>query len=206
MTSLEEIKNLLVGLEENLSNGLNRILVDDCCKVRTMYQSVFPEVEVKLDLFHAVQRVTKVIPKGFEFSKRLAKDFGIIFQQNGDCGEVQKMSTPSPPVLVENLYNLRKRWNTFLSLEEMNRARSEIDRLNAHIRKGCLSRLKPGEGTESNERLHKNLNKSLLCGATMVGPEIAMAIISLIFYVSNCKKCGKKAQAECQNSSFCTAY
>ena len=91
------------------------------------------------------------------------------------------MSTPSPPVLLENLYNLGKRWNTFLSLEEMNRARSEIDCLNAHIRKGCLSGLKPGEGTESNERLHKNLNKSLLFGATMVGPEIAIAIISLIF-------------------------
>jgi len=74
----------------------------------------------------------------------------------------------------------------------MNRARSEIDRLTAHIRKGCLSGLKPGEGTESNERLHNTLNKSLLCGATTVGPEIAIAIISLIFYVINCKKCGKK--------------
>lgn len=191
-TSFEEIRTLLVGLKENLSNGLNRILVDDCCKVRTLYQSVFPEVEVKLDLFHAVQRVTKVIPKGSEFSKRFAKDFGMIFRQNGDCGEVCKMSTPSPPVLLENLDNFRKRWNTFLSLEEMNRARSEIDRLTAHIRKGCLSGSKPGEGTESNERLHNTLNKSLLCGATTVGPEIAIAIISLIFYAINCKKCGKK--------------
>jgi len=74
----------------------------------------------------------------------------------------------------------------------MNRARSEIDRLTAHIRKGRLSGLKPGEGTESNERLHNTLNKSLLCGATTVGPEIATAIISLIFYAINCKKCGKK--------------
>ena len=146
-TSFEEIRTLLVGLKENLSNDLNRIIVDDCCKVRTLYQSVFPEVEVKLDLFHVVQ-VTKVIPKGSEFSKRFAKDFGMIFRQNGDCGEVRKMSTPSPPVLLENLETFRKRWNTFLRLEEMNRARTEIDRLTVHIRKGCLSELKPGKGTE----------------------------------------------------------
>lgn len=102
------------------------------------------------------------------------------------------MSTPSLPVLLENLETFRKWWNTFLRLEEMNRARTEINRLTVHIRKGCLSELKPGEGTESNERLHNTLNKSLLCGATTIGPEIAIAIISLIFYAVNCKKRGEK--------------
>lgn len=37
----------------------------------------------------------------------------------------------------------------------------------------------------------------MLCGATTIGPEIAIAIISLIFYAVNCKKCGTKHE---QNS------
>ena len=73
------------------------------------------------------------------------------------------MATPSQAVILENLDNFSKRWSTFLNLEGMNRALLEIDHLRAHIRKGCLSDLKPGEGTESNKRLHNTLNKSLLC-------------------------------------------
>ena len=63
-TAFEEIRSLFVGLKDKLSNELKRIIVDDCYKVRALHQSVFPGVEVKLDLFHAVQRVSKVIPKG----------------------------------------------------------------------------------------------------------------------------------------------
>ena len=198
-TSFEEIRSLLVGLKEKIRTELKRVVVDDCCKVRALYQSVFPGVEVKLDIFHAVQRVTKVIPKGSEFSKKFSKDLGMIFRQNGDCGEFREMATPSQAVILENLENFSKRWSAFLSLEEMNRARLEIDHLRAHIRKDCLSDLEPGEGTESNERLHNTLNKSLLCGATTVGPELAIAIISLIFYAINCKRDGRKHE---QNSKI----
>ena len=198
-TSFEEIRSLLVGLKEKIRTELKRVVVDDCCKVRALYQSVFPGVDVKLDLFHAVQRVTKVIPKGSEISKKFSKDLGMIFRQNGDCGEIREMATPSQAVILENLDNFSKRWSAFLSLDGMNRARLEIDHLRAHISKGCLSDLKPGEGTESNERLHNTLNKSLLCGATTVGPELAIAIISLIFYAINCKRDGRKHE---QNSKI----
>ena len=167
------------------------MVVDDCCKVRALYQSVFPGVEVTLDVFHAVQRVTKVIPKGSEFSKKFSKDLGLVFRQNSDCGEVREMATPSQAVILENLDNFSRRWGTFLSLEGMNRALLEIDPLRGHIRKDCLSHLKPGEGTESNERLPNSLNKSLLCGATTLGPKLAIAIICLICYAINCKRDGK---------------
>ena len=81
----------------------------------------------------------------------------------------------------------------------MSRALLKIDHLRAHIRKSCLSDLKPGEGTESNERLHNTLIKSLFCEATTVGPELAIAIISLIFYAINCKRDGRKHE---QNSKI----
>ena len=181
----------MVG-QGKIGNELKRVVVDDCSKVKALYQSVCPGVEVKLDIFHTVQRVTKVTPQGSDFSKKFSKDLGMIFRQNGDFGEFREMATPPQAVILENLENFSKRWSAFLSLEGMNRALLEIDHLRVHIRKGCLSDLKPGEGTESDERLHNTLNKSLLCGATTVGPELAIAIISLIFYAINCKRDGKK--------------
>ena len=200
MMSFKEVRSLLVGLKEKISTELmKRVVLDDCCKVRALYQSVFPGVEVKLDIFHAVQRVAKVIPKGSQFSKKFSKDLGMTFRQNSDCGEVREMATPSQAVILENLENFSKRWSAFLSLEGMSRALLEINHLRAHIRKGCLSDLKPGEGAESNERLHNTLNKSLLCEATTVGPELAIAIISLIFYAINCKRDGRKQE---QNSKI----
>ena len=63
------------------------------------------------------------------------------------------MATPSPAVILENLDNFKKRWGSFLSLDQMNRARLEINHSSAHI-KSCSRYLKPGEGTEGNKRLH----------------------------------------------------
>ena len=46
MTLFDEIRPLLVGLKQHLSNKLNHIVVDDHCKVRAQHQFVFPGVEV----------------------------------------------------------------------------------------------------------------------------------------------------------------
>ena len=67
-----------------------------------------------------------------------------------------------------------------------------MENLHVHVKKGCLSGIHPGQGTECNERLHQTLNKSFLCGATTIGPEIAIAVITLMFYAFNCRKEGKK--------------
>ena len=189
-TSFEEIRSLLQELKEEID--VTRVIVDDCCKVRSLYQSVFPDVEVKLDLFHAVQRVTKTIPKGTELSKKFSKEFGMIFRAREDSSEVRKMPTPHPEVMTENLENFVKRWQTFLNQDNMERTLTEIDHLRRHISKGYLSDLNPGEGTESNGSLHHVLNRSLLCGATTIGPELAIAVITLLFYSINCKQRGTK--------------
>ena len=159
-TSFEEIRSLLQELKQEID--VTRVIVDDCCKVRSLYQSVFPDVEVKLDLFHAVQRVTKTIPKGTELSKKFSKEFGMIFRAREDSSEVHKMPTPHPEVMVENLENFVKRWRTFLNEDNMEPTLTEIDHLRRHIRKGCLSDLNPGEGTESNESLHHVSNRWIM--------------------------------------------
>lgn len=98
-------------------------------------------------------RVMKSIPKGTEFSKQFSKEFGTIFRSNGDRNTVRKLPTPAPEDIKTNLHNFLKRWNNFLKLDELKGTVSEIELLRIHIKKGCLSGLLPGEGTEPNESL-----------------------------------------------------
>ena len=63
-TAFDEINSLL---EQLVDTQISNVIVDDCCIVRVQCQSVFPGFQVKLDLFHVVQRVTKCILKGIKF-------------------------------------------------------------------------------------------------------------------------------------------
>ena len=57
-TSLEEVKPLLLKLKKRIQNESLVINTDNCCQVRQQIQDIFGQgVVVKLDLFHAVQRV-----------------------------------------------------------------------------------------------------------------------------------------------------
>lgn len=65
----EEVKDLFIDFKEKLDNDLESIIVDDFCRVRSLYRSILPGVSVKLDIFHAVQREVKTVPKGTEASR-----------------------------------------------------------------------------------------------------------------------------------------
>ena len=68
----------------------------------------------------------------------------------------------------------------------------EIEKLREHIRREYLSGIWPGSGTESNEQLHRFLNSSLLCGATSIGPELTIVVLSVLFYSYNFKRKARK--------------
>ena len=86
--AFEEIKDRLEHIRDLIGKpSVNLVIINDCCKVRVLYQLVFLGVKVKLDLFHGVQRVTRSIPKGTEFAKRFSKEFGQILRSNGDLGD-----------------------------------------------------------------------------------------------------------------------
>jgi len=56
-TAFAEIEWVLQSLTERSTDQLKTVYVDDCCKFR---RGVLGQnVSVKLDLFHAVQRITK---------------------------------------------------------------------------------------------------------------------------------------------------
>ena len=67
-------------------------------------------------------------------------------------------------------------WNSFTGSCVADRSLKQIEVLRAHIRKGSVSDIPPGFGTEKNEELHRLLNRSLSSGATRINIELAVAL------------------------------
>ena len=186
-TSSSEIIDSLKELKERLdkaSTNLKMIIVDDCCHVMHLYGQIFPGIKVRLDLFHACMRVVQTVPKSEDYSKQFANEFSLIFRQNGDLGNERTMSTPCPDEIESNLERLLFVWREKLKTETL----LQIENLRKHIKKGCLSEIPVGCGTEINERLHRHLNRSLLCGVSKIGPELAVAVMACALYAWNCKR------------------
>jgi len=53
-------------------------------------------VSVRLDIFHAVQRIVKTLPKGTIESYKFGKEVGLVFRKDGDVGEERMFPTPDP--------------------------------------------------------------------------------------------------------------
>ena len=70
-----EVKDLLQNVKNRPKVKVMSVHVNNCCQSRKQIQEVMGDVPVKLDLFHAIQRVTRVVPKGTEFSKTLQRIF-----------------------------------------------------------------------------------------------------------------------------------
>ena len=80
-----EVKDILISLKDRLQDGhLEYIIVDDCCKSRELYQEIFGDIPVKLDCFHAIQRLTKCFPKKFPDRKRVCNEMSYIIRQKGN--------------------------------------------------------------------------------------------------------------------------
>ncbi|CAH3167484.1 unnamed protein product [Porites lobata] len=94
------------------------------------------------------------------------------------------MSTPCPDEIESNLERLLFVWREKLKTETL----LQIENLRKHIKKGCLSEIPVGCGTEINERLHRHLNRSLLSGVSKIGPELAVAVMACALYAWNCKR------------------
>ena len=142
-TSFEEIREVLLQYKSRLEQAnkkLELICVDDCCKVRNKYKSVFESTPIKLDLYHACQRVCKTVTHiNHPLAESFRKEFGLIFRYNNDQGETRSRETPCERKILQNLNSFINRWgklpNSPLSLEKM----AEIEKIKKHIEKGCNS-------------------------------------------------------------------
>ena len=204
-TSFEEIREVLQKYKSRLDQAnkkLELICVDDCCKVRNKYESVFKSTPVKLDLYHACQRVCKtVIHSNHPLAGSFRKEFGLIFRYDNDQGESRFLETPCEEKILQNLNAFINRWNKLPNSPLSEETLVEIEKLKKHIVKGCLSGIPPGFGTERNEQLHRLLNRSMITGATRISVELAVAILTVLFYYHSSRT--SPAKHECNSKVAC---
>ena len=107
-------------------------------------QEVFGQnLNVKLDLFHAVQRVIKKVPKRDKRGRtmklvrqRMINDLRMVFRDPADIGSTRMANSPSPAVMLRNLDNFLKKWNDqkheghnilpCQTIEELNKLKTHI--------------------------------------------------------------------------------
>ncbi|XP_066918676.1 uncharacterized protein [Clytia hemisphaerica] len=144
---------------------------------------------VKLDLFHAVQRLTKTISKRHPFCKDLCNQLTLVFRDKNDTGEERTMPTPNPTQIIENMERFIKNWNTvsykgWKILQESFFMKWE--NLKVHVLLGCLSGIPVGHGTNKNENLHRQMR--IILPRNRLGIDTANALFNSIFYYHNEKK------------------
>ena len=194
--AFDNVEDTLVQLKQRLTaqgKNLKEFYIDNCCSWRNKLQHVFGnEVLVYLDIFHAVKRVAEKIPKRHPLRAECMQDLRMVFRDPADRGKERHMETPSPGVLQNNMDIFLQRWkNAEYDGKKVLKATAlkQIANIQVHMKKGCLSGIKPGRGTNRNENLHKNLNS--IMSASKYGVEYAYALLSLCFFRHNEKQLAK---------------
>jgi hypothetical protein len=113
-------------------------------------------------------------------------DLKLVFRQPEDQGLSRKKDTPDPVVILTNLKGFTKKWNLcgidgWRMLNE--KVHKEISSLEVHIKKGCLSGIPAGAGTNRNERLHRHLKPHFSC--TRLGLPMALALTTILLHQYN---------------------
>jgi len=198
-SSIEDILKLLERRLHNQGKNPSMFFLDNCCSWSSKLRKIFPNISIKLDIFHAVQRVVKKIPRKKGCNKTLKQmrrnmilGFKQVIRNPADIGEQRTMCTPAPEIILMNIEIFLKQWanveiDSVLLL--LSSAIHEIEKLKCHVKKGCLSEIPPSGGTNRNEALHRTLNKSLK--RSRIGIELGIAILGLFFYRWNEKKLSK---------------
>ena len=67
-------------------------------------------VVVKLDLFHAIQCITKTLRKKHELFQSYIQELRLVFRSKGDCEISRLSSTPIKSIIQQNLDNFVSKW------------------------------------------------------------------------------------------------
>ena len=196
-TSFKEVLTLLQNLASRSDENMRTVYVDDCCKLRSKIENVFGKnISVKLDIFHAVQRISKTLRKRHPYRLQCLQDLRLVFRCDGDSGEKRLSTTPSSEKILLNFENFIKKWHKVADYNGVKLFNNEtdvaIERLKKHITLGCLSNIPAGCGTNKNERLHQLIGKYF--NRSRIGILLAYALLSVILHSNNATiKFGGKA-------------
>lgn len=96
------VTDILSTLRERLNkkgNPVQEFTIDNCCAWRKKIQSLFGNrTQIKLDLVHAIQRVTRTISKRHKLSQMCCDHFRMVFRAPEDKGDIRTLPTPSPGI------------------------------------------------------------------------------------------------------------
>ncbi len=195
-TSLDEVKSLLSNLAARLiRDGELLVYVDNCCTLRDklicMMGSTTCSIQVKLDLFHAVQRITKTVSKRHPFLHQCMADLKLVFRDSNDLVKVRQLPTPDSETIGKNLDDFVKKWEACGVHEHWNNiitesTKKQVSALKKHVTKGCLSGIPKGAGTSRNEVFHRTLNMHF-GRVSRIGIPLALALLTILIYQHNCK-------------------
>ena len=80
----EQLLKDLYHRAEAQQTKISTVYIDDRCKLRHKIQSVLgKDTSVKLDVFHAVQRITQTLPKRH---KKYVDHLWLVFREDDDSG------------------------------------------------------------------------------------------------------------------------
>ena len=77
-----------------------------------MLAAIFPNAQVKLDIFHAVQRFLRTLTSDVRLRSGIAKEYGLVFRHADDLGVKRLKETPDVHVILRNLESFEKKWST----------------------------------------------------------------------------------------------
>ena len=142
-TAFENVRDLLTNLKHRFDlqkNNAKLCVIDNCCSQRRKIQEVFgSEMEVKLDLFHAVQRVVRCIPKQHPFAYHCCQAFRLVVRDPSDSRERRVLLTPSKQVILEKIAKFLNIWKDITYADQAvlpAAAVKEIKKLEKHVNKG----------------------------------------------------------------------
>ena len=169
-------------------------MVDNCCNIKGKLSEVFGDnAKLKLDLFHAIQRIGKKMPKRHPLFSLCMVDLKLVFRKPTDLGHSRSSDTPDAQTILANLNSFTKKWipcevGGWKIINEY--VLKEINSLKVHITRGCLSEIPVGAGTNRNERLHRHLKPHFSC--SRLGLPMALALMTILLYNYNSNLMEKK--------------
>ena len=188
--STAEVKELLTLLNYRCKSRnvtVHSIILDNCCQWQAFLQGVFGvSINVKLDLFHAVQRISRTLSKNDKYYSQFLSELRMMFRFPGDLSKNRSMPTPTTSVLLENYQAFCERWK---GIGVRDTTLKELNNIKKHIMKGCLSDIPPGVGTNRNEAIHRHINPYF--NKSTLGVHSAYALLCLLFFMHN-RKIGVK--------------
>ena len=187
--SLSEIHGNLKELASRMGT-IKLAHSDNCCSDESEVKLIFgSEVPIKLDLFHALARVTGEVKKRkisirhrrlFNYQLRMA------VRRDGDHEKKRTQDTASARQISGHLESLRDNWKGIIP----KKAVKAIDNLLIHARKGCMSNIPCGQGSMRNENFHRHI-RLFMKGRPLLGTETLLALLHTFIYSWNARQSGE---------------